>query len=363
MAGQFGVPRTGEPERGFGPPSSRSRNSAGRPGAARTRAPPLQSIREGPGHRRHSRHRWGNSRLVPVPPGRRWAGAFGGPRRRGSPPWLPVGGRLPPWFRPSLEVRRKCAALTRTSTCCACAQVPGAARSKKPPREERRDGTKTHAAAAGPGADPERQRPVRPGGDGAVDRPAVRGRGASRHGPGRRQRDQHRLRELRPLRRRDRAADRGDGPAADRVAHGAGAGAAAARLPRGALRQPRRRPVDAPDRGGGPGSRRHHGGAGAGHAGAAPVHPARHGQRRRGAARRAGHRAGAPRGISMGGNIAQLVAIDHPQRVLSLTSIGADSANRALPLVADPEAFAAVPPRPPPGTGRPSSSTRSCRTG
>ena len=54
-------------------------------------------------------------------------------------------------------------------------------------------------------------------------------------------------------------------------------------------------------------------------------------------------------GISMGGNIAQLVAIDHPQRVRSLTSIGANSANRALPLVADPEAFAELPPLPAPG--------------
>jgi pimeloyl-ACP methyl ester carboxylesterase len=48
-------------------------------------------------------------------------------------------------------------------------------------------------------------------------------------------------------------------------------------------------------------------------------------------------------GISMGGDIAQLVAIDHPERALSLTSIGADSGNAAVPLVADPEAFAAVP--------------------
>jgi pimeloyl-ACP methyl ester carboxylesterase len=52
-------------------------------------------------------------------------------------------------------------------------------------------------------------------------------------------------------------------------------------------------------------------------------------------------------GISMGGAIAQLVAIDFPERVLSLTSLMADSGNPELPAIADPEAFATLPPPPP----------------
>jgi pimeloyl-ACP methyl ester carboxylesterase len=51
-------------------------------------------------------------------------------------------------------------------------------------------------------------------------------------------------------------------------------------------------------------------------------------------------------GISMGGAIAQLIAIDYPQRILSLTTIAADSGNPDLPVIANPEAFAGVPPQP-----------------
>lgn len=51
-------------------------------------------------------------------------------------------------------------------------------------------------------------------------------------------------------------------------------------------------------------------------------------------------------GASMGGAIAQLVAIDYPDRVLSLTSLMADSGNPELPVLAKPEAFEGVPPQP-----------------
>jgi pimeloyl-ACP methyl ester carboxylesterase len=51
-------------------------------------------------------------------------------------------------------------------------------------------------------------------------------------------------------------------------------------------------------------------------------------------------------GASMGGAIAQWVAIDHPERVLSLTTIAADSGNPEIPAIAKPEAFAGVPPQP-----------------
>jgi pimeloyl-ACP methyl ester carboxylesterase len=51
-------------------------------------------------------------------------------------------------------------------------------------------------------------------------------------------------------------------------------------------------------------------------------------------------------GASMGGAIGQWVAIDYPKRVLSLTTIAADSGNPELPIIANPEAFADVPPQP-----------------
>ncbi len=51
-------------------------------------------------------------------------------------------------------------------------------------------------------------------------------------------------------------------------------------------------------------------------------------------------------GISMGGAIAQLIAIDHPEHTLSLTSMMADSGNPALPVVSKPDAFAGLPPAP-----------------
>lgn len=52
-------------------------------------------------------------------------------------------------------------------------------------------------------------------------------------------------------------------------------------------------------------------------------------------------------GMSMGGAIAQLLVLDFPERVLSLTLISADSGNPELEAFADPEALAALPPPPP----------------
>lgn len=52
-------------------------------------------------------------------------------------------------------------------------------------------------------------------------------------------------------------------------------------------------------------------------------------------------------GVSMGGAIAQLAAIDCPERLLSLILLASDSGNPNLPLVAKPEAFAHIaPPKP-----------------
>lgn len=48
-------------------------------------------------------------------------------------------------------------------------------------------------------------------------------------------------------------------------------------------------------------------------------------------------------GVSMGGAIGQLVAINHPKRTLSLTSIMADSGNPKLPVFAKPEVFTPLP--------------------
>ena len=51
-------------------------------------------------------------------------------------------------------------------------------------------------------------------------------------------------------------------------------------------------------------------------------------------------------GASMGGAIGQWMAIDFPDRVQSLTTLFADSGNPQIPVIADPEAFAGVPPQP-----------------
>ena len=54
-------------------------------------------------------------------------------------------------------------------------------------------------------------------------------------------------------------------------------------------------------------------------------------------------------GVSMGGMIAQLMAADHPEHTLSLTSIMSTSGNPAVPFPAKPEVLAQIPPRAPEG--------------
>ena len=49
-------------------------------------------------------------------------------------------------------------------------------------------------------------------------------------------------------------------------------------------------------------------------------------------------------GVSMGGMIAQIVASDHPEHTLSLTSIMATDGRPGLPIIAKPERMAKIPP-------------------
>ena len=51
-------------------------------------------------------------------------------------------------------------------------------------------------------------------------------------------------------------------------------------------------------------------------------------------------------GVSMGGAIAQIVALKYPEHTLSLTSLMADSGNPALPVSAKPKVLAAIPQMP-----------------
>lgn len=56
-------------------------------------------------------------------------------------------------------------------------------------------------------------------------------------------------------------------------------------------------------------------------------------------------------GVSMGGTIAVWAALEAPERVLSLTLVGTASGNPEQPILAEPEAFAEVPPPPPADAG------------